>query len=354
MAYLHSEAIIIDHTKCGATDSSSFPMVFNSTIATLKTVGNGGEVFNSNGYDIIFSSTEGDFLGLNKLDHEIETYTSTTGAIVFWVRIPTLSHTVDTKIYLYWGNPLISTSQENITGVWDTNYKAVWHMNNIPTSGSATIVDSTSNANIGTPGGTWSSGQQIPGQIGGSLNFDGTTDYVKASVASGGSLDLAAPVTMEAWFYASGTGTQMTIFNEGVSGSKGYRITANSGHANVGLMGGGNFSATASYSANTWQHVVGIENGASSKIYINGALDNSGTLTINAPTIFPTQYVIGSETSLSTSLFSGQLDEIRVSNVARSADWILSSYNNQNSPSTFYSFGSEESTSNNFLLLGIS
>lgn len=34
--------------------------------------------------------------------------------------------------------------------------------------------------------------------------------------------------------------------------------------------------------------------------------------------------------------FQGKLDEIRLSNVARSQDWIVTEYNNQSSPSTFY------------------
>ena len=34
--------------------------------------------------------------------------------------------------------------------------------------------------------------------------------------------------------------------------------------------------------------------------------------------------------------FDGLIDEFRISDVVRSADWILTEYNNQNSPETFY------------------
>jgi len=37
----------------------------------------------------------------------------------FWVGIPTLSHTVDTVIYLFYGNPAVTVSQENKAGVWE-------------------------------------------------------------------------------------------------------------------------------------------------------------------------------------------------------------------------------------------
>ena len=49
-------------------------------------------VHNPNGYDIIFVAGD----DTTKLDHEIEKYVATTGEIKMWVRILTLSHTVDT------------------------------------------------------------------------------------------------------------------------------------------------------------------------------------------------------------------------------------------------------------------
>lgn len=40
--------------------------------------------------------------------------------------------------------------------------------------------------------------------------------------------------------------------------------------------------------------------------------------------------------------FAGAMDEVRISNYVRSADWIATEYNNQYSPSTFYAVGTEE------------
>jgi hypothetical protein len=40
--------------------------------------------------------------------------------------------------------------------------------------------------------------------------------------------------------------------------------------------------------------------------------------------------------------FEGKYDEIRVSNITRSADWIKTKYNNQNDPSAFYSISDEK------------
>ena len=37
--------------------------------------------------------------------------------------------------------------------------------------------------------------------------------------------------------------------------------------------------------------------------------------------------------------YGGSLDEVRISNTNRSVDWFFTGYNNQSSPSTFYSVG---------------
>ena len=40
--------------------------------------------------------------------------------------------------------------------------------------------------------------------------------------------------------------------------------------------------------------------------------------------------------------YIGNIDEVRISNVVRSPEWILTSYNNQNDAMSFFSFGPEE------------
>jgi len=51
-------------------------------------------------------------------------------------------------------------------------------------------------------------------------------------------------------------------------------------------------------------------------------------------------------TCSSGEFFNGTIDEVKISNTARSADWIATEFNNQNSPSTFYT-GSAEMTATN-------
>jgi len=65
-----------------------------------------------------------------QLDHEIEKYDSSTGELIAWVRIPALLETLDEVIYVYYGNNEGGlANQWNIAGVWEGDFKGVWHLN---------------------------------------------------------------------------------------------------------------------------------------------------------------------------------------------------------------------------------
>jgi hypothetical protein len=101
------------------------------------------------------------------------------------------------------------------------------------------------------------------------------------------------------------------------------------------------FDTTTTMSTNTWYHAVGTWDGTTMRVYFNGAQENfapkSGTIT---------QYNDQSDIGFGSAggggnYWNGRLDEIHVSNIARSADWITTEYNNQNNPGTFYTIGAE-------------
>src|SRR5207248_8502908 len=74
------------------------------------------------------------------------------------------------------------------------------------------------------------------------------------------------------------------------------------------------------------------------KIYINGAVNQSQART---GAIATTSYdvALGSNLQAGGRFLNGALDEVRVSNIARTADWVQSEYNNQFAPATFYAVG---------------
>ncbi len=74
-------------------------------------------------------------------------------------------------------------------------------------------------------------------------------------------------------------------------------------------------------------------------LYVDGVLAASNVYNFNIWSSTSTLDIGNDELSLSG--FIGTIDEVRFSNNHRSADWIHTSYNNQSSPSTFYTLGSE-------------
>lgn len=70
----------------------------------------------TNGGDILF--TAGD--GTTKLSHEIELYSNVNGDLVAWVKVPAVSSTTNTTIYMYYGNSTV-VDQEDPQNVWDVN-----------------------------------------------------------------------------------------------------------------------------------------------------------------------------------------------------------------------------------------
>ncbi len=197
--YAYRKAITVDHTKVSAT-LTNFPV--------LVTISNDNDLKNHvtsvNGYDLVFTDAGG-----NLLDHELESWDGSTGTLVALVRIPSLSSTTDTVIYMFYGNSGVTTSQENKTGVWDSNFKGVWHL---PNGSTLTANDSTSNGNNGTNYGVTATA----GKIDGGGNFSGGGHYVDVGIMS--AIQGSSGLTISMWIYQSSYQSTAYIYKNANSG----------------------------------------------------------------------------------------------------------------------------------------
>jgi hypothetical protein len=143
-ATIHERTLVV--SKVVATDLSDFPVLISITDTDLL------DEARSDGNDIVFRWDDGTCGGkpCKGLYHEIEEWNSSTGELVAWVKIPTLSSSNDTTIYMYYGNPNVSVPSENPAGVWDSNYSGVYHLNQNPGGAAPQMLDSTLNVNHGT------------------------------------------------------------------------------------------------------------------------------------------------------------------------------------------------------------
>jgi len=356
MSYAYYSAITIDHTKVSA-DETNFPIVVVETEVRFKTVANGGHIQNtdSNGgasgslivpADLVFSPNTD---GSSPYDFEIEDYDASTGKLIAHVEIPSLSSSTDTTIYVVYGDSGVTTSQEYVAGVWDSNYKGVWHLSE--TSG--THYDSTSNNCDGTNNG---STQNAAGKIAGGNEFDGSNDEI--NIADLAALDITGAITIEAWVDPDSNSLNTVLSkgnqNFGAAGNYDYFLGVHTGVAFKGSNGSAHIvdlGGSTTVTTGTWHHIAGAWDGTTGAngiaVYLDGSNDGNGTAT---NTSLATTYAVrlGGEGSYSYS-YDGHLDEVRISNIVRDADWISTTYNNQNSPSTFYTLGSEQSAGEAFV-----
>jgi hypothetical protein len=295
----------------------------------------------SGGEDILFTASDGE----TKLDHEIESYTVDSfgnGTVLAWVRIPSLSDSVDTIIYVYYDNPL-SPTQENPTGVWDSDYIGVWHLSEDPADSVATIFDSTSNDVDGTPQGSMLSADQVLGQIDGSLNFDQVDDYIDLGVVS--TLPDSA-LTVSAWVKPDNVATHPMIMVDSVGFQlESWGLQILSGTIALTVYGtGGTSTSTTGVSADvgTWQHIVGTYDTARKKVFKDGSNIQDVAATISTIDYDAKVLQFGKLVGITTTL-GGGLDEVRISKTIRSDDWVSIEYNNQVDPESFHTIGGIES-----------
>ena len=341
----YRQAITINHANVLTTDQTNFPVLVN--LAGNTGLQNHAQ---ASGNDILFTASDGTTL----LTYEREKYVSGTGALVAWVKIPILSHTSDTVVYMYYGNSG-APDQQNAAAVWDTNYKGVWHLNQTPTGAAGDIVDSTGGDN-GTSQ-TIAAGAQAAGKIGGSLTLSGTNNYISTATS------FANPQTvmLEAWVKTTTTNGYKVVgfeVNQTGTGSGTYDrhiYFDTTGHANFGTYNGGAQVAASTNVLNDgqWHFLVGYRDNAAATIglYVDGVLQ--ATTASSTAQNFTGWYRIGGyKTSGWPGLggdgyFAGSVDEIKLSHFVRSAGWIKTEYTNQVSPATFYSIGSEATVSSN-------
>ena len=333
--YLYRKELTIDHNQVGSSSGnlSNFPVAVSFTDSILESTSTNGHVNDPNGYDIIFTDSASSSPA--KLSHEVESYVSSTGQLIAWVKIPTLATSTNTQFYVYYGNPNVTSSQESITSTWDGSYRGVWHLKETGCSTAWCKKDSTSYANNGSPyaGYTLTDISTSTGIVDGAIwSPTNGTQYVNALTSS---LPLGqASITLEAWAYytaAPTTPTNQNIIEMDDETGCAVQLGFRSGNTLAWTWGGGTIVATSGYPAiNTWHHFAFTYNSttvSSSRIntlYIDGV--RQATSTTVHQNCAPSRMRL--DTEQWTENFGGVIDEGRVSVIPRSAGWILTEYNN--------------------------
>jgi len=340
----YRKAITVDADKVsGSSALTDFPMLFSVTDGDLAFTDFDGNVASSTAGDIVFTSSD----GVTKLSHEIEYYASTTGEIVAWVKIPSLSNSVDTTIYIYYGNAA-ADDQQDAANVWDSNYMMVQHLSEDPSGSAPQMLDSTANNNDGTSSGTMTTSDQVSGKIDGSLEFDGNSTQDDLITVPNSSVwdNITTAITISAWVNPNSVGAlgyRSDIIQRSSGNNDWWFNLQNSGKLSFyadNITGGTYKQSTSVINENELSYVVvSYDDVNDIRFYINGTYINTVAASGSFITTDNLVY-FGANHNGPSTVFRGIIDELKVSNIVRSTDWIATEYNNQSSPSTFYTYGS--------------
>lgn len=293
----------------------------------------------SNGYDLRFTDKNGELLS-----YEREEFSISDGICnaKIWVNIPTIYSEIDTVIYMFYGYSSASNG-ESANNVWDSNYEAVWHLKETSTGAVGDFRDSTKNTHNSV--NTVNQPTPIFGAIGTGQSFNGSSGYIDF-----GDISFTLPFTIEAIVSptenqnygvicarngstsSTGTGFYLRKHPSGYDGFD-FGIYDNAGNQNNVISG--------PYNINDKYQIVVIATHDTISMYINGKLA-SNHVSINGFSPYTSQnFIVGRNSYTATYYIAAMLDEIRISNTARSESYIQTSYKNIFSPSDFISIGSE-------------
>jgi hypothetical protein len=293
------------------------------------------------GSDCRFAKADG-----TPLAFEIEQWDSAKGLASIWVRVDTVLGMNGTQSFtMYWSNPRASPVIGGKT-VFDTadGFLAAYHL-------SGNVNDATINGFNGKDNGTTPA---TDGVIAGGRSFNGSSQYISA-----GDLPDRQSGTISFWMRPKATINSSTSATQGIWGKK----SSDSLDFFLSIRGGGDFwprpggteggcagtifskletpdtgyylsSSTASFQAGIWCHVAWTWGAEGNRIYINGKLENSDTNSLpvygdGADEIGRTCYDVSNIVNGGPLYFNGTLDEFRMDNRSRGADWIKLCYINQ-------------------------
>lgn len=311
--WAYRRILTIDNTGLAAL--SEYPLLVQLDSSRIR--------YSANGADLRFTT-----LGGIGLKYEIEKW-DPAGRSFVWVRVGSIPGNSTTTIVMLYGNPAASDAQD-AAGVWDDNFIGVWHL--------ADAHDST-----GRNTSTNHNATATTGQIGTAMAF-ASSHYIDT-----GNHDHPTQFTIEAWF--DPTSASMSGVSNGssiIGRFPNYLLLwdcSNSIFCKSALFNGTSttttYKATYTASAGQWNYAAATYNGQTLIAYAGGAQTDQQSTT-DAPidtTPSSLNATIGIRQDL-LSPFTGSIDEVRISKIARPADYFKA--NTKAVADTYISFGAEQ------------
>jgi hypothetical protein len=263
------------------------------------------------GSDIRFSS------GGKPLSYEIDEWDKKTGTASIWVRIPLIRGNDRQEINIHWGKAGCPSGSDGKAVFNASNgYIGVWHLGN-------DVRDVAGNLESEDKGAT-----KAEGMIGGARHFPG-----KRGVFCGNDIQAlpsgATPHSTQAWFRPDTSNGQIVCWgNEKLAGKVTMNYLSPPQIRMDCYFSNGDVQAEIPGRVKDWTHTVHTFENGQAILYINGEKKGEGNprhmqMAIERPA---GMWIGGWYNNYD---YIGDIDEVRISGVARSADWIRLEYENQ-------------------------
>lgn len=302
-----------------------------------------GEFRDPAGADLRFS----DATRTLELNYEIEEW-NTNGSSFVWVQVPTISHSND-FVYAYWGCLTNAPPYATNGAIWADGYAGVWHLkeDRSSTGGVRTYRDSTAYRNDGDD---FVAATGKVGQVNGGQQMDGVGDYIRV-LDTGSALRPSNQITVSVWIRprVNLDGYKRMVerlYSE--SWYLGSKVAGNPNGVSVWITNAADVATTANnvYGTGTWSMVAFTYDRLAPtnqvRIYVNGVLRGQGNCTNVLRGLGPDlrfgAYKAGGYA------FDGSMDEVRMSSVPRSSNWLWACWLNQASNSAFIGYSAVRST----------
>ncbi|MEM7394010.1 MAG: DUF2341 domain-containing protein, partial [Verrucomicrobiota bacterium] len=262
------------------------------------------------------------------LNHEIEAW-DTNGTSRIWVQVPELAGT-NTCIYARWNSADNNHPAYTTNGAtWSEGYEAVWHFN------STDVIDSTAFGRHGTNTGAIA---LTNGPVGEALAFDGSSEVnITGYQGVTGTMDR----TITAWARTTTAGDALVSWGNDNFGER-WTFRVDTGGEIRMEVRGGNIIHDQVMTDGAWHHAAVSWAADASPNISDGNLYLDGRVGFDSGTFEVIDTASGVEVQLGTDHngrdLLGDLDEVRISSVARSSNWIWAVWMNSGSNAAFNSY----------------
>ena len=188
-----------------------------------------------------------------------------------------------------------------------------------------TTADMSGHGNKGTiTSATW-----INGKLGKALNFPGTSNNSVQFSFNASQINTPQTLTFTTWIKTSvSTGVENNIMQIGGDYNKWalYIDSADAGEPSLSLTGNyqNRIKATQNVKDGLWHFIVGTFDGTTQKIYVDGQMQNSSSISLLSQTGTQTSRIGANNDG--SDLFNGSIDEARIYNRALSATEVQQLY----------------------------